>query len=131
MALSRKLLEAAVVARAWEDGAFRAKLETDPASALAEAGIPQPQGRTIRVIFEEPGTTLIALAQEPAPQEEVCDEELAEVAGGASASTGKCNRWERIESQHKRGRWSDFDAFAEKAAVIAGTVIGYSWAWSA
>src|SRR5262249_5120978 len=38
-----------VVARAWDDTAFRQRLLTEPASVLCEAGIEVPPGMAIRV----------------------------------------------------------------------------------
>lgn len=128
-ALSRKLLEAEILAKAWADTTFRDRLETDPASALTEAGFPLPRGRTVRVIFEEPGTTLLVLAKEPAPEEEVCDEELAGVAGGSAKAANTCNLQEVLNSRERNFMMIEFRGFDEFSPPMRGAKGGSSWDW--
>ena len=46
---------AAVVARAWADPAFAARLRTDATAAIAEMGFSGRQGEHIAAVFQEPG----------------------------------------------------------------------------
>lgn len=121
-AVSRKLMEAEILARAWEDAAFRAKLEADPAQALREAGIPLPDGIAIRVIVEEPGTAQIALPPVPEFSDEASDDELASVAGGGLIDTGKCKHYEDAKNR-------DGDKFFAGVALACGGLFGVSWVY--
>lgn len=121
-ATSRKLIEAEIISRAWEDGAFRTRLEADPAKALAEAGIPLPEGKTIRVIPEEPGTIRITLPPKPAATPEAGDDELAAVAGGGLIENGKCQHYEDAK---KRGT----GLFFAGVTLAWGSILGISWGW--
>lgn len=125
MAAGRKLLEAEVVSRAWADEAFREKLQTDPASALAEAGIPLPEGKTIRVIFEEPDTVRISLPSAPETSAEASDAELEAVAGGGLIQNGKCQLY---ENSRKRETGQTM-RFLMGSGLLYGSFIGVSWGW--
>jgi len=125
----QKLTEAAILARAWSDKAFRARLEANPAAALAEAGIPAPQGKTLRVIREEPGTLRLTLPPRPAATDEASDDELAAVAGGALIDNGKCAVWDGITKERKDGKISDFEELFFKGCTVASGVFGVSWGW--
>lgn len=124
-AISRKLIEAEIVAQAWADEAFLSKLEADPVTALTEAGISVPEGKTIHIVREKAGTIQIVLPTKPELGNEVYDEELAAVAGGAPANDlNRCKyRWDTLMMQdgpEKTGR-NFLSGF--------GALIGFSWAW--
>jgi hypothetical protein len=74
-----------VVARAWGDDAFKARLLAEPAPALAEHGIELPPGLEVRVY--EDTARLVHLTLPPAPPDELSDEQLDAVAGGDTAGT--------------------------------------------
>jgi len=126
---SQKLMEAAIVSRVWSDENFLAKLEANPAEALAEAGIPAPQGKTIRVIREEPKTIHITLPPKPAATAEASDDELAAVAGGALIDNGKCAVWDGISKSRKDGKIGDLEEFFFKGCTVVSGAIGVSWGW--
>lgn len=115
-------MEAEIIFRAWTDEAFRVQLESDPAKALTEAGIPLPEGKTIRVIQEEPGTVQILLPPAPATSVEASDDELAAVAGGGLIDTGKCKHYEDAKKR-------DGDKFLAGFALACGAVFGVSWGY--
>jgi len=75
-----------LVARAWGDAAFKARLLAEPAAVLAEHGIPVPPGVEVRAV--ENTDRVLYLALPPAPSDELSDEQLDAVAGGDTASTG-------------------------------------------
>ena len=71
---------AKVVARAWSDDAFKAKLLSDPRAVLAEYGVEVPPGVTVEVV-ENTGERL-HLVLPVAPEGELSEQELERVAGG-------------------------------------------------
>jgi Nitrile hydratase, alpha chain len=75
-----------VVARAWTDPAYKAKLLSDPHSALAEAGVDVPVGIRLKVVEDTVETKHFVLPAAPADAAELSAEELAEVAGGIGTS---------------------------------------------
>ena len=70
-----------IIARAWRDPAFKAKLLADPHATLKEAGIAVPEGVTVKVV--ENTDTHHHLVLPPKPTGELSDEALDKVAGGA------------------------------------------------
>ena len=77
---------AKLVARAWTDEAFKAKLLADPAAALKEAGIEVPDGMTVKVV--ENTDTVFHLVLPPKPDVELSDEDLEELAAGGEYKCG-------------------------------------------
>jgi hypothetical protein len=69
-----------VVARAWGDPAFKAKLLSDPHAAFAAAGIPLAAGKTVRVLENTDEIVHIVLPARPGG--ELSDAELEHAAGG-------------------------------------------------
>ena len=122
-AASRKLIEAEIIARAWTDDAFRAKLEADPGAALAEAGFPVPEGRTVMVTPEVPGSLVLVIPPTPAPSAEASDAELESVAGGGVILDGKCALYE----EGKKKNFSE--GFADGIKLGLGGAFGASWMW--
>lgn len=126
---SQKFIEASIVSRAWADDGFLAKLEANPAAALAEAGIPVPEGKTIRVIREEPETVVIALPPKPEATAEASDDELAAVAGGGLIDSGKCATWDGINKSRKDGKIGDLEEAFFKGCTVVSGLMGVSWGW--
>jgi len=85
---ARKYKEAAVIARAWTDEAYRSKLFADPKAALAEMGVEVPSGISIQVVEERPETLQIVLPARPETGAELTDDDLARVAGGIDIGWG-------------------------------------------
>jgi hypothetical protein len=69
-----------VVAKAWSDSAFKAKLLKDPQAALVEAGVEVPAGVSVKVVEETETTRYFILP--PPPEGELSEEALEKVAGG-------------------------------------------------
>lgn len=139
-AINRKLVEAEIIALAWADEAFRAKLEADPAAALSEAGILLPEGKTICVLREEPGSVQIVLPSKPPIAAEANDAELAAAAGGGLLNDGKCELYDKISGKHDiqndlYGRPQLTNTEVGISRVLLGGVAGVfalgglSWGW--
>src|SRR5258708_3639914 len=74
-----------MVAKAWRDPAFKAKLMADPHAALKDAGISVPAGVTVTVV--ENTDTHVHFVLPPKPTRELSDEALDKVAGGFEPSS--------------------------------------------
>jgi hypothetical protein len=72
---------AQVVAKAWEDEAFKQRLMANPRAVLQERGLPPPPGQTVRVIENTAETSYLVLPAKP-PVGELADDQLELVAGG-------------------------------------------------
>ena len=71
-----------VVAKAWQDEAFKQRLLANPQAVLQEHGIAVPDGVTVRVVEDTAETKHLVLPTNPAG--ELSDDELERVAGGAA-----------------------------------------------
>jgi hypothetical protein len=74
---------AKIIAKAWRDPAFKAELIANPAAALKAGGIDVPAGMTVTVV--ENTDKQFHLVLPPVPTDELSDEALDAVAGGAYA----------------------------------------------
>ena len=72
-----------IIARAWRDPAFKAKLLADPHATLREAGFQLREGMTVKVV--ENTDSHVHLVLPPKPSGELSDAELDNVAGGTAA----------------------------------------------
>ena len=76
---SRQDFEAKIVARAWADEAFRARLKADPRAVVAEeTGIKVPESVTVEVLEETPEKAYLVI---PSNRVAISDDDL-DVAGG-------------------------------------------------
>jgi hypothetical protein len=71
---------ARIVARAWREPGFKAKLMADPLTALKAAGAAPPAGVTVTVV--EDAATLVHVVLPPKPVGALSDEALEKAAGG-------------------------------------------------
>jgi hypothetical protein len=71
---------ARIVARAWREPGFKAKLMADPLTALKAAGAAAPAGVTVTVV--EDAATLVHVVLPPKPVGALSDEALEKAAGG-------------------------------------------------
>ena len=74
-----------VVARAWADDAFKARLLAEPAAVLREEGFVLPEGVELRAV--ENTERVMYLTLPPKPSEDLTDEQLNSVAGGLTAGS--------------------------------------------
>ncbi len=70
-----------LVARAWEDEAFKQRLLADPKATLVAEGLTFPEGAEVRVV--EPNDRLVYFPLPPKP-EGLSPEELSSIAGGTT-----------------------------------------------
>ena len=57
---------ARVVAKAWADEEYKRRLLADPAAVAREEGVPVPEGLTLKVVEDVPGTRTLVLPPQPA-----------------------------------------------------------------
>src|SRR3954447_24717326 len=74
-----------VVANAWEDDDYKARLKADPAGALAEQGLDVPPDVELRVVENTDDVVYFTLP--PEPSEVLDDDALEAVAGGSTAGS--------------------------------------------
>jgi hypothetical protein len=70
-----------VVAQAWSDPAFKAKLLADPAGVLKDHGILLPAGFTVKIQENTDKVVNLVVPVKPAPTE-LSEDELHRAAGG-------------------------------------------------
>jgi hypothetical protein len=82
-----------IVARAWADAAFKARLLSNPTEVLKEYGLAAPAGLTLKVHENTDKVVNLVLPIKPAPAE-LSEEELHRAAGGAGAMAfgERCSR---------------------------------------
>jgi hypothetical protein len=80
----RQELEAQCITKAWEDDKFRQELLSNPKATFAKAmGSPFPENVDLQVLEETPNTYYLVIPKNPDVSEELSDEALEAVAGGA------------------------------------------------
>lgn len=80
--VNRSQLESRLIAKAWEDEAFKEKLMTSPRSTIEqELGHALPEGLKLQVLEESADTLYLVIPRNP-DTEELSDLELEAVAGG-------------------------------------------------
>ena len=75
-----------IIARAWSDGGYKARLVSDPASVFEEAGLDVPEGLDVRVVEDTPGVRHFVLPLAPG-EGELSEEALEQVAAGDCSGT--------------------------------------------
>ncbi len=70
-----------IVAKAWEDEAFKAVLLSDPMKVFKENGVEVPEGVEIRMVENNADTMHLILP--PEPSDELKDEDLEGAVGGS------------------------------------------------
>ncbi len=86
-----------LVARAWADPAFKARLIADAAGVLKDNGLTVPAGIEFKVVENTDTVLHLTIPLKP-PPEELSEEDLNQVAGGqiacwrCSSDAGRCSR---------------------------------------
>jgi Nitrile hydratase, alpha chain len=80
-----------VIAKAWRDPAFKAKLLADPHATLTAAGVALPAGLTVRVVENTDKEFHFVLP--PKPTGELSDEALDNVSAGVTPVPAASNNW--------------------------------------
>ena len=76
-----------IVARTWQDDAFKKRLLANPMAVLNEQGIGVPAGVQLRVVENSDKVLHLTLPAKPR-EGEIADSELAAVAGGNKTPSG-------------------------------------------
>jgi len=77
-----------LIAKAWSDEDFKARLLADPKAAMKEAGIDVPEGVEIEVVESTQEKAYLVIPANPVG--ELSDEDLDKVAGGACSWSLHC-----------------------------------------
>jgi hypothetical protein len=80
--MTRKEIEERLIAKSWQDPAFKQKLINDPKSVLIDEGISLPDSVELRVIEENSALFCLVIPAQPIQASELSDAELESVAGG-------------------------------------------------
>ena len=72
-----------VIARCWQDEAFKERLLADPAGVLAAEGVEVPEGVTVRVVVESKTERALVI---PLPPGRLSDDDMERLA----VSAGDC-----------------------------------------
>jgi hypothetical protein len=75
-----------IIARAWTDEGYKARLVSDPRSVFDEAGVDLPEGVDIRVVEDTPSVNHFVLPLAPV-EGELSEEALEQVAAGDTSGT--------------------------------------------
>ena len=70
------------IARAWTDVDYKAKLKSDPHTALAEVGIEVPAGTTLKVVENSDNVHYLVLPVAPSQAGEISAAEMEKTVGG-------------------------------------------------
>lgn len=76
-----------LVAKAWSDDGFKARLVSDTKAVLKECGIEMPEGIEVKVVENTDKVKHFIIPPRP-DDDELSDEALQNVAGGAGGCTG-------------------------------------------
>jgi Nitrile hydratase, alpha chain len=71
-----------LVARAWQDEAFKKRLLADPAGVLKAHGLEVPPGVQVRLMEDTEQVIHLALPRKPDVKGELSEEDLTRIAGG-------------------------------------------------
>lgn len=77
-----------VIATAWSDDDYKARLIADPAAVLSEAGVDLEEGVSITVVEDTADVRHLVLPAAPA-EGELSEDALEQVAGGTTKVTWK------------------------------------------
>jgi hypothetical protein len=74
-----------IIAKAWRDPSFKAKLMADPHGTLKQAGVAVPAGVTVKVVEDTDKHLHVVLP--PKPTGALSDEELDQAAGASGCGS--------------------------------------------
>jgi hypothetical protein len=83
---------AKLLAKAWTDPAFRARLLADPNATVAQMGLKVPPGKKLHIV-ENTDTDVYLVLPKPPPGTELSDEALDQAVGGACSCSANSNEW--------------------------------------
>ena len=92
-----------LIAKAWADEEFKAKLKADPKAAMAEVGMDLAEGVEIEVVESTPEKAYLVIPPKPEPVGELSDEDLEKVAGGIFKTQPPEDSSHQFSTQQPRG----------------------------
>ncbi len=90
-----------LIAKAWADEEFKAKLKADPKAAMAEVGMDLAEGVDIEVVESTPEKAYLVIPPKPEAVGELSDEDLEKVAGGMTAELSPGPPTDTVHGQWK------------------------------
>ena len=87
MAVDRWTQMGQIVAKAWSDPAYKARLLADATSVLKEEGIDYGSGVEVKIVENTDSIRYITLPRPPG-ESELSEEQLERVAGGRRSTSG-------------------------------------------
>lgn len=81
-AMTRKEIEEKLIARTWQDEAFKQELLNNHRAAFEKEGITLPESIKVAVVEESPNSLYLVLPKKPSETAELSEAELESVAGG-------------------------------------------------
>jgi len=79
-----------IIAKCWEDEAFKARLLADPAATLEAEGVEVPEGVTINVVEDTAQVHNLVIPAQPGRLEDAALDAIAAAGGGVAACTADC-----------------------------------------
>jgi Nitrile hydratase, alpha chain len=80
--MTREEIEERLIAKAWQDPAFKQELISSPKDTIAKEGISLPNTIEVRVVEENANTLYFVIPAQPNSTEELSEAELEAIAGG-------------------------------------------------
>lgn len=91
--MTRQEIEERLIAKAWQDPAFKHELISNPKDTMAKEEISLPNTIEVRVVEENANTLYFVIPAQPNSTEELSAAELEAIAGGKCwGSTYECNK---------------------------------------
>ncbi|MEI6451735.1 MAG: NHLP leader peptide family RiPP precursor [Actinomycetes bacterium] len=79
-----------IIAKCWEDGAFKERLLADPDAVLKNEGVEIPEGVTINVVEDTAQVRTLVIPAPAGRMDDAALDAIAAAGGGVAACTADC-----------------------------------------